>query len=88
MSPRTPCTPYDKSFYLDQREGSRLAAKELLPIIQAMLGPNSILDVGCGVGTWLAEARNRGISDVVGVDGAHVTSQMLQIPVNSLSTMI
>lgn len=39
-----------------------------------------MVDVGCGVGTWLAEFVRGGVVDVLGVDGAHVDPAMLQIP--------
>jgi SAM-dependent methyltransferase len=38
------------------------------------------VDVGCGVGTWLAEFRRRAVEDVLGVDGAYVERSMLEIP--------
>jgi SAM-dependent methyltransferase len=35
---------------------------------------SSILDVGAGVGTWLAAAREHGINDIVGIDGIEADS--------------
>jgi SAM-dependent methyltransferase len=71
---------YDRSFFLGQEAGSRLSAKRLLPIVLAMLSPRSIVDMGCGVGTWLAVAMEEGILDAVGVDGAYVDRDLLQFP--------
>jgi SAM-dependent methyltransferase len=71
---------YDRSFYLGQEGGSRQSAEQLLPIVLQMLNPRSILDVGCGVGTWLRVAIEQGVSDVVGVDGAYVERDLLQLP--------
>jgi SAM-dependent methyltransferase len=42
--------------------------------------PKSILDVGCGLGTWLKGAIERGITDVYGVDGIKVAAGRLQFP--------
>jgi SAM-dependent methyltransferase len=42
--------------------------------------PQSILDVGCGTGTWLATASGYGIGDVTGVDGDWTKSIELKIP--------
>ncbi len=73
-------SPYDRSFYLGQEAGSRLSAEQLLPIVLAMISPRSIVDIGCGVGTWLAAAVAQGVLDIVGVDGAYVDRDLLQIP--------
>jgi SAM-dependent methyltransferase len=40
----------------------------------------SLLDVGCGIGTWLRAAREYGIEDLCGVDGADIPATALQIP--------
>jgi SAM-dependent methyltransferase len=72
--------PYDRDFYLDQKTGSRLSADQVLPIVLAMINPRSVIDIGCGVGTWLAAALTQGVLDVVGVDGAYVDRDLLEIP--------
>lgn len=45
---------YDEEFYKQQSQGSYQSAKEIIPIINNFI-PNiqSVLDVGCGIGTWL-----------------------------------
>jgi SAM-dependent methyltransferase len=40
--------------------------------------PASVLDVGCGTGTWLRAALDIGVRDVLGVDG--VISSELRVP--------
>jgi SAM-dependent methyltransferase len=42
--------------------------------------PTSVIDVGCGVGTWLRALADIGVSKVVGVDGPYVSPQRLVIP--------
>jgi SAM-dependent methyltransferase len=41
-----------------------------------MLGgspPGSLLDVGCGRGTWLRAALDLGVTDIIGIDGAPIS---------------
>jgi SAM-dependent methyltransferase len=56
------------------------SAKEVLPFIINQFHPNSILDVGCGLGTWLSVARNLGVNDITGVDGDYINTSELFIP--------
>ena len=71
---------YSTAFYEQQSNGSIRSARRVLPHVIDMLSPKSVVDVGCGIGTWLAAARELGIEDVLGVDGAYVDQRMLQIP--------
>jgi SAM-dependent methyltransferase len=72
--------PYSRRFYEQQQEGSFRSAMRVLPHVFELVSPRSIVDVGCGVGTWLAAARELGVVDVCGVDGDHVDRAMLRIP--------
>lgn len=56
------------------------AAKVVVPILLKLFPARSVLDVGCGLGTWLAVFRDKGVMDVVGLDGANVDASMLCIP--------
>jgi SAM-dependent methyltransferase len=40
----------------------------------------SVVDVGCGVGTWLRAVTEKGIGDIMGIDGSYVDRAQLQIP--------
>ena len=59
---------YSKVFYAWQRVGSHNSARRILPIVFEAVGPKSVVDVGCGVGTWLDVARSLGAS-TVGYEG-------------------
>ena len=52
----------------------------MLPLVFSWVHPRSVVDVGCGVGTWLGEAARLGIEDFLGVDGDYVDRAMLEIP--------
>jgi SAM-dependent methyltransferase/GR25 family glycosyltransferase involved in LPS biosynthesis len=71
--------PYSSDFYAAQQAGSRRSAQAILPIALAVIKPRSAIDVGCGAGTWAAELLTAGV-DAIGVDGAHVRFDVLQIP--------
>jgi hypothetical protein len=42
--------------------------------------PKSMLDIGCGLGTWLSVAREMGVQDVNGIDGAWLDKTRLRVP--------
>lgn len=71
---------YDKHFFEKQRDWSEPSAKEIVPILIDLVEPRRVLDVGCGVGTWLATFIENGVTDVLGIDGPWVDEAILQIP--------
>lgn len=74
---------YDQSFYDAQRDGSLNSAREVVPLLLGLVHPSSVVDVGCGVGTWLRAFMDSGIRDAVGVDGDYAKSSGLVIPDSS-----
>ena len=72
--------PYTSNFFRDQQRGSRQSAKRVLPLIIAATKPNTAIDVGCGVGTWLGVLAESGVTDIWGIDGDYVDRTLLQIP--------
>ena len=70
---------YSPRFY-QELKATRESAREILPIIIALLAPTSLVDVGCGAGHWLAMASELGIGDILGVDGPWVLKMDLAIP--------
>src|SRR5262249_42589841 len=52
-----------------QEHANRESADRILGILWEYLQPNSALDVGCGLGTWLTALQKRGVTDVQGIDG-------------------
>jgi SAM-dependent methyltransferase len=57
-----------------------VAPREVVPIILDLVKPSSVLDIGCGIGTWLKVFEENGITDYLGVDGAHVNRKLLKVP--------
>jgi SAM-dependent methyltransferase len=52
-----------------EEQANRVSADRILTIVEEYLRPASVLDVGCGLGTWIAALQSRGITDVRGIDG-------------------
>jgi SAM-dependent methyltransferase len=72
--------PYSGSFFAGQSPGSRSSAEAVVPLILDLVGSRSVVDVGCGVGTWLSVFCAHGVSDVLGIDGDYVPRGQLEIP--------
>ncbi|HEX2537100.1 MAG TPA: class I SAM-dependent methyltransferase [Pseudolabrys sp.] len=70
---------YTAQFFNDQRDGSLASASIILPLLIDVFQPRSLIDIGCGQGTWSKTAMDLGIEDQVGVDGAWA-QPVLQIP--------
>lgn len=64
--------------YVHEPEVHNLAApSKVVPILVELLHPKSVLDVGCGIGTWLKCFADAGIDDLLGLDGDHVDRALL-----------
>lgn len=72
--------PYDEKFFTILRDGARRSARHLLPIVFKLVKPDSVVDVGCGDGTWLSVVRELGAADIWGLDGDYVDRKTLQVP--------
>ena len=70
---------YTKDYKIHQ-EGSRLSAKEIIPLVLELIQPKRVIDVGCGVGGWLSVFKECGVEDILGIDGDWADKKMLQIP--------
>jgi SAM-dependent methyltransferase len=71
---------YDRDYYDRFHQGARSSAQAVVPLVVELLGPRSVVDVGCGTGTWLSVFEEHGISDFCGVDGEYVRDTALEIP--------
>src|SRR5881296_3388824 len=71
---------YSDAFFHARMTASRRSAQEIVPLVLEFVHPERVIDVGCGLGTWLSVFQQCGIHDVWGVDGDYVNRKMLQIP--------
>lgn len=73
-------TPYTNEYYQALREGARRSAQAIVPLVMGLLHPRSVVDVGCGTGTWLSVFRQHGVEEILGIDREYVTGEILEIP--------
>jgi hypothetical protein len=72
---------YDTQFYADISDGSRRSAAAVVPLVLELLGDvRSVVDFGCGSGTWLAEFATCGVPRTTGLDFGDGTRELLFIP--------
>jgi SAM-dependent methyltransferase len=71
-----PKVDYDHRLNLHSVSGARATLQRLF----AGSPPRSVLDIGCGTGTWLRAALDLGVSEVYGVDGVPIEERALLIP--------
>ena len=60
--------PRHASFADLLHDTSPKSAAVIVPMLMGLCTPKSVLDVGCGVGAWLAEFIANGVSDIHGID--------------------
>lgn len=70
---------YSAAFFDHQAPDSIRSAERVVPILNDMFRPGSVVDVGCGVGGWLSVFQRNGIEDVYGLDGDWVQTEQLRI---------
>ncbi len=70
---------YSERFYGEMQDANLTSARAVAPLVMSLVGPSSIVDVGCGEGLWLKAFAEAG-AEVRGVDGAWVNVDRLAIP--------
>lgn len=61
--------------------------RQVVPWLMKQFNPKSVLDVGCGIGTWLKAFQEASVSDFFGIDGSHTEPQGLLIPSSSFKAV-
>lgn len=72
-------TEYGIDFFMEIRYGSVQSAEAILGCVFKYLPHGSVVDFGCGTGTWLWMAKAFGTKKVLGVDGIWVPRNLLMI---------
>lgn len=68
---------YSKRYFDEIQNGSLLSAIEVIPLVNTIVAPNSVIDVGCGTGAWLSIWEKHGVLDILGVDGPYIQKEQL-----------
>ncbi len=86
---------YSEFFYENFKISALKSAREIVPFILKLVKPRSIIDVGCGLGAWLHVFQEKGIGEIMGVDGDWINrnnllirqDQFLSFDLNNLITL-
>lgn len=73
---------YSPEYYSRLSGGIIDSAKAVVPMVLKLVAPSSIVDLGCGIGIWLAEFKRQGVTDILGVDGPHIQVDQLHVHPN------
>ena len=78
-SPPSMALTYSSRYYEGLKEDSAGSARATVPIILQLFPAKSVVDVGCGSGTWAKAYLDAGCQ-VLGIDGSYVQEDQLVFP--------
>ena len=70
---------YPKSFYADRAAKGIPAARRVMRELSQLLQPASVVDLGCGDGSFLSAVAEFGVEDMLGVEGVWIDDAQLAI---------
>lgn len=65
-------------YFHDEATHNKNAPAVIVPILSDLLEFKSVLDVGCGIGTWLSVFKETAGIEILGLDGDYVDRQLLK----------
>ena len=71
---------YSRAFYDDLANTALPSARRIVPLVLELARPASVVDVGCGNGSWLKAFGEAGVPTLLGLDGDWVGLDQLVIP--------
>jgi SAM-dependent methyltransferase len=71
---------YTRDFFVKQDTLGRRSAEVVVPRVMEFIQPTSVVDVGCGSGSWLSVFQRYGVEDILGIDSYAVPSDLLAVP--------
>ncbi len=72
-------TKYDADFFKENVEGSLRSARVVVPLVLELTKAKSVVDFGCGMGTWLRAFGENGVDEVLGLDGPYVDRSRFEV---------
>jgi len=76
---------YTRDFFSELEENSYKSALNVIPVVEELFRPKSVIDVGCGTGAWLKVWRDLfKIEDLMGIEGPYVEKETLLIPADKI----
>lgn len=78
---------YDDAFFEGIDNHSLNSARLIVPMLLELVQPSSVLDVGCGRGTWLLAFKEGEVKHVHGLDGEYVDRSKLLIDADCFSVV-
>lgn len=72
-----------KPIYIHKEDVHNLQSpREIVPLLIKLFSPKSVVDIGCGLGTFLHEFYKNGVDDYLGIDGQWVDKDKLSKYIN------
>ncbi|WP_028402619.1 class I SAM-dependent methyltransferase [Ectobacillus panaciterrae] len=78
---------FNKAYFQWQHLAALRSAEEVVPDIIRLIQPKSVIDIGCGIGSWLSVFQKYGIEDIKGIDGPYINKNLLRIPEDKFMKM-
>lgn len=66
---------YSRNFYNELEVTSKKSAQALVPLLNRLFKPRSVVDVGCGSGEFLRAFIDYGVQDSLGIEGVWLSQQ-------------
>lgn len=70
---------YKSKFYESRHNNTFYSAERIIDLVTDWVEPESVIDIGCGVGTWLNVFKEKGVDTVLGVEGQWVDEDTIVI---------
>lgn len=80
-------TIYDGSFWTNHLECLIQSARVVVPLVTELVAPQSVLDIGCGVGAWLGAFSESGVKVLKGLDGDYIDRSRLYFDESSFTAV-
>jgi SAM-dependent methyltransferase len=71
---------YPVGFYEQRRKQTAYAADRVFAVLPSGLKRDTVADIGCGTGTWMARALADGASSAFGMEGSWVAPELVDDP--------